>query len=73
MLSKYQRREKQKGRQIPKGGPEASQDGLRPGEAMPTLTIPVHPHGRGSDVSGDGEVRNPQILQQRSPNVTKFL
>lgn len=44
-----------------------SQDDLRPGEAMSTLTIPVHPHGRGSDVGGDGEVRNPQILQQRSP------
>lgn len=32
-----------------------------------TLTVRVDPHGRGSDVSRDGEVRNPQILQQRKP------
>lgn len=62
-------------RQIPgiRGDPEVPHDDLRPGEATGTLTIPVHPHGRGSDVGGDGEVRNPQILQQRSPRFTKSV
>lgn len=61
-------------RQIPRirGDLEASHADLR-GEAIPTLTIPVHPHGRGSDVGGDGEVRNPQILQYRSPSFTKSV